>query len=363
VISGVTWLLWAGQTTFFVGLRSLPEIPCAIRGWRLSPGVKRSTGWLAAVAVSGILAGMNRPAAAADAQVVLSCQQLTREESGKLETRIRVRLLATTSSTARVSVACSEQLGTIVVESDAARASREVALAGVDAADTLVAAVESALEELAAQQADSTAPAPVAAAPSAGHGQPLPPPAPTPEPVAAQPSAVASAPAQPAATLAPGPEQFAELWLGVLGEAWRDRLALGGAVGAAYGSRALSFGLRVGGLTAVPRYAAFSATELSADAAVAWQPPWSLGVRGRLSVGPSLLVVTPRASFRPRAGTTVAAWCVGLMLTRPFRFGHFAVVPEVGARLFSSQRNVNLDDREQLALGPVGPHLGLGISY
>src|SRR3954453_10859938 len=127
---------------FFVGLRSLPEIPCAIRVWRLSPGVKRSTGWLAAVAVSGILTGMNRPAAAADAQVVLSCQQLTREEAGKLETRIRVRLLATTSPAARVSIACGEQRGTVVVESEAARATREVALAGVDATETLVAAVE-----------------------------------------------------------------------------------------------------------------------------------------------------------------------------------------------------------------------------
>jgi hypothetical protein len=313
---------------------------------------------------------MNRPAAAADAQVVLSCQQLTREEAGKLETRIRVRLLATTSPAARVSIACGEQRGTVVVESEAARATREVALAGVDATETLVAAVENALEELAGPTAETTAPPPVAAEPNVGAEQPppaqQPPPAsqaPTAKPPAAQPSAVVAAPAQPAAALPPDPERFTELWLGAVGESWRDRLALGGAVGAAYGSRALAFGLRVGGLAAVPRYAAFSATELSGDAAVAWQPPWSLGVRGRVSVGPSLLVIAPRASFKPRAGTTVAAWCVGLTLARPFRFGHFAVVPEVGARLFSSKRNVNLDDSEQLALGPVVPHLGLGITY
>jgi hypothetical protein len=163
--------------------------------------------------------------------------------------------------------------------------------------------------------------------------------------------------------LARSPERFAELSLVALGESWQGHLAVGAAVGTAYGSRALSVGLHFAGLTAVPQYQAFGATELRADLAIAWQPPWSLGLRGRMSIGPSLLVVSPRASFKPRAGTTVPAWGAGLTLARSFRFGHWALVPEIGATLFSSKRNVNLDDREQLALGPLAPHLGLGLTY
>ena len=315
------------------------------------------------MAVSSILAGTGRSAAAADTQVILSCQRLDSEEAAKIETRIRVQLLAAASG-ARVSISCREQQATVVVEADRGRATRDVTLGGIDAGEALILAIESALEELAGQPAESAAPPSVPALPTPSEERPPLPqePAPSsPGPVLRLPAAPTSVERPPAS--APGSERFTELSATALAESWRDRLALGGAVGTAYGSRTFLGGVRVAGLTAVPRYDDFNASELSAEVAIAWQPAWSFGLRLRVSAGPSLLVVAPRGSVKPRAGTTVAAWFGGVTLARPFRVGHWAFVPELGARLFSSKSSVNLDDHEQLVLGPLVPHLGIGLTY
>jgi hypothetical protein len=75
------------------------------------------------------------------------------------------------------------------------------------------------------------------------------------------------------------------------------------------------------------------------------------------------MVVSPRAEASSYAVSVVGAPFAVLLLSRAFRWRRFALVPELGVRLFASQRGVNVDGRESVSFGWAVPRLALGVAY
>lgn len=87
--------------------------------------------------------------------------------------------------------------------------------------------------------------------------------------------------------------------------------------------------------------------------------------RARLTVGlgPSLLLVTPRASLLARRGTTSTAPLVQVALSRAFDIGRFALVPALGLRVQPTDQGVRLDGAELLRLKGAIPTGSLALVY
>jgi hypothetical protein len=300
---------------------------------------------------------------AGDTPVLLSCDELSKEQAAEVEARARASLLTSNVPTRQVRIACQPNRAYVELESSWGNVARELAATSPRLQDDLVDAVDSALHELserraqslraganqpdaASRDADTLAPTPV---PNSGLPPPLPALIAVPVPERARPLARA-----PAVT-----EVLAE----ATAESWSSALGLGGNVGFAHGSRRLRYGLVVGGAAATGVKAAFAVSEWRARLELDWEPSWAAGFRGALGAGPSLLVVIPSADTAPRAGTVASAWFAELSLTRPFWFHELGLVPGVALRLFSAKRNVNVDARERFTLWGVVPQLGLGLIY
>jgi hypothetical protein len=303
--------------------------------------------------------------ARADTRLELACPELTREQAAELEARIRASLLTATVVAERVSITCRAEGGNVLVESGVRQVGRELALTGADPREQLLAAVEAALRELSETPASA---APAETPPAAARESPAPAPAASlpalSRPVSSSP--VALVPAAPALVVrrAPSSPRFLQLSLGARGEPWPDGLALGGELGAGYGTQVFAIGVVGAGVSELESRDEFVSSEWSAALCLTWQPRWALGFRGQLGGGPSLLLVTPRAELSARSTTQRSAWFGELVLSRPIRLGPaWAVIPGLGARAFTAQRSVNVDGQRELELRSVVPRLGLGVSY
>ena len=311
-----------------------------------------------------LVVGRVAPARADDGRVLLGCPQLTREQAAEVEARVRVALLGAAAPAARVTITCEPESALVVVTAEQDRAERPVVLGPGDLRERLLSEVDAALQQL-ARPAVSTGAPPV--------------PSPTPPPAAADlpslpqapvvPTLPSGAPAEPPApnagraTSAEPRRARAELSAQAGGEAWRDKAALGAALGFGYGSRSLSFNMRIRGNTLPATGSNFSVQEWSAAVGVAWTPGWAWGLRGELELGPSLLNVTPRGQLSPRGSTAVAAWYSAVSISRPLWLGRAAVVPGLGARAFTDVRRINVDGNAKVILGRLVPSLTLGLLY
>jgi hypothetical protein len=277
---------------------------------------------------------------------------------------VRVALLGASAPAARVAITCEPESALVVVTTEQGSAERPVFLGPGDVRERLLAEVDAALQQL-ARPAVSTGAPPVQSPTSSPATADLPS-----SPQAAAPPTVRGG--RPAEQPAPNagrarsnqqPRARAELSAQGGGEAWRDTAALGAALGLGYGSRSLSFNMRIRGNTLPATGSNFTVQEWSAAVGVAWTPGSAWGLRGELELGPSLLNVTPRGQLSPRGGTAVAAWYGALSISRPFWLGRAAVVPGVGARAFTEVRRVNVDGNAKLVLGRLVPGLTLGLLY
>lgn len=323
----------------------------------------RAAGLLFPLLVSSAL-GRIAPARADDGRVQLGCPQLTSEQAAEVEARVRVALLGASAPAARVIITCEPESALVVVTAEQGSAERPVSLGAGDVRERLLAEVDAALQQL-ARPAVSTGALPI--------------PSPTPSPATADLPSSPQAPGPPTLRSGPPAEQpppnagrarsnerhraRAELSARGGGEAWRDAVALGAALGLGYGSRSLSFNMRIRGNTLPATGSSFAVQEWSAAVGVAWTPGWARGLRGELELGPSLLNVTPRGQLLPRDSTAVAAWYSALSISRPLWWGRAAVVPGVGARAFTEVRRVNVDGNAKLVLGRLVPGLTLGLLY
>lgn len=301
-----------------------------------------------------------RPARAGDEAVRISCPELTTERAAELESRLRANLL-TSEPAVTVQVTCQPAKTEVLVASATDSITVGAPAASIDTfRDDVLRAVEEALQTL-AQRSTRAVPGPTNDAASQ--------PAPAAPAEPASPSPVIAAPMPPVSTpaLAAKPRQASRSWTELfgqlLGEAWHGPLALGGALGVARSTPVLWYGLRTAVLRPAAQDSDFSATEWHASAELGAQPAFAAGVRATLGLGPSVLFVTPHGSLTARTRKAASALFFDARLSRPFWFGHWALLPELGVRLFTRDRGVRIDSQERLNVHGFVPQLGVGIVY
>lgn len=309
-----------------------------------------------AALVFGLLA--SSPAWGADPEFALTCPDLGSEPAAEVEARARATLLTTTLEVTRLEVSCSGARATVVVRAGALEATEHADLVGTDSKGALVDAVDRAIQELARLQANAASEPPLADSP------PSEPPA---EPVTAAqktpPKAVVAPPSSGSARSEAQPSGSLVISALALGELWQQSAAAGGALGVAWQWHTLSLGVVLVAATALPRPSTFWANEYSGTLTLTWTPTWAHGFRGRVGLGPSLLDIIPRADIEAQGSTRVGAWFAELGIARPFASGHWAFVPELGARVFSAERFTNLDGNPELVLPYFVPRLAFGLAY
>jgi hypothetical protein len=308
--------------------------------------------------------------------VEIECNALSREQVAEVEARARADLMTTGVSVLHAELTCSFDRVTAMVASEETSVVHTAESEYDNLRDALIDALDAALLRL-MESALASPSLPVPAA----QGRSTPPrespveerpPAPSVPSNGASPASgpllfipVASEEPRRDATTSPKSPRRPTLDASAAAalEFWQPLTAVGASLETSYGTSALALGVRFGALTAVPSADAFGALELSAGGAVRWQPPWSYGIRLSATLGASWLDVTPRAPYRPSGATRVAAGFAHLELSRPLRFGDFALVPAAGLRLFAAERSVNLDGRAELVIGHAAPGLAVGLAH
>jgi len=299
---------------------------------------------------------------------------MAHEQAGQVEARARAELLLRDVRVDRAEFRC--QAGRVTVSLRAAERSivETADLDGGDVRDRLIEVFGIALNRLAPADANlepvarshpdapgtqsPTAPAPSGELVVGTTAPPLPPAAPPPS--SATPASV-PARAQPVRRSEeshPAPSRrTVEAAGGAALEWWRSTAAVGAAIETTYGDPFLRFGLKLGALAAVPPAEAFQAVEWNAALGGTWQPAQLQGVRLQAAIGASLLSVGPQHPYRPEGATSTSAGFGLLELSRPLWFGRWALIPELGVRVFAAERRVTLDDDAQLVLGPFVPRV------
>ncbi len=305
-----------------------------------------------------------QPAWAADDAVRIACADLTTERAAELESRIRANLL-TADLAATVLLSCRAQGTDVRVDATPDSVTVQVPTSSVDAfRDDVLRSVEEALQELSRRRARardasnvgaSAAPSAAELAPSSAG------PASSPPPPAATPALKTPQVSKPRATTAPA---WTELFGAALGEAWRDRIAVGGTLGVARSTPTIWLGLRAAVLRPAAGSPDFDATECQASAEIGAQPRFLAGFRASIGLGPSVLFIAPHGSLTARNNTAAtSSLFVAAHVSRPIWFGHLALLPELGVRLFTGARGVHIDTEERLKLSGLVPLLSLGVAY
>ena len=294
---------------------------------------------------------------AADDSVQIACPELTTERAAELESRLRANLL-TSEPAVRVLVTCQPAKTELRVASTTDEIAVDVQSSSVDTfRDDVLRAVEDARLLLAQRQASATA-RPAEALPSQP-AAPAPPPYP---PATVAPPPPAPVPAKVAEPLAME-RSWTELFGQLLGESWGPPVAWGGRLGIARSTPVVWYGLRTAVLRSAAQSSDFSTTEWHASAELGLQPAIAAGVRVALGLGPSVLFVAPHGGLTARAKTATSALFVEAHVSRPFWFGHWALLPELGVRFFTRERGVRIDAEERLDLRGFVPQLSFGVAY
>jgi len=325
-----------------------------------SPRRRRVSVLVAALAAALTRAG---PSRAADETVQISCPDLTPEQTAEIESRIRASLL-TTEVTAAVAVVCRSDNADVRVDRPPESVVVSARTSAASFRDDVLRAVEQALEELRQRQAAALPAAPSIDA-AAAEPEPEPP--------------VAASPAAPLAPVAPRPRPpvvsgspagappparaWTELSAAFTAEAWDDRAALGGALGVAQSTPTLYYGLQAAVLRPPSQASGFTVLEAHASAQLSLQPRFTAGVRLTLGLGPSVLFVEPRGNLTAKTSTARTSLFAAAHVSRAFWLGHWALVPDFGVRLFTGERGVSVDGRQQLVLGTFALQASAGVAY
>lgn len=191
--------------------------------------------------------------------------------------------------------------------------------------------------------------------------------APTPPSVFPAP-AVTQTPAQaapPVVVAAPVRETERDLRFGAtaLLAPWDGSPAFGGRASLEVGFRPWTAGVAFGGLTSTTRADAFVPVEWHALLFGAVVVDALASLRFDVAVGFSVLLGTPHDGVVTQAQSAVQSPFFELGLARSFRYGHFALTPELDLRLFPGSRKATLDGAPIFTLSAASPLVGLGLSY
>jgi hypothetical protein len=298
-----------------------------------------------------------RGAAAADAEVVVSCPELSAEDAAQVEARVRASLLSAGLEPAAVELSCSADSSQTQVTGNGRQALVRSARSTIPIKEVLLASADSALSAWGGPTAGPTTGAPATASP--------PPPAPSatapilPPAVLATPAAPSGPTPHPATPSVPN-----RTWAsaGARTELWQHGSGLGAQLGLEHELPSAFLALQVGYLAAVPTSSRFSAREIPVGAQLGWRPRNALGFRAALGVGLSVFATTPAAGVSAQSGKTLTLPFLGVELSRSVELGAFALLPALGATAFSSSRTVKVDDEVVLTLPTLALSAGLALA-
>jgi hypothetical protein len=333
---------------------------------------QRGFGWRAISWAFGTLlsAALNIPPAraAADATdpVVVACPDLPRAKAAELEARARATLL-TSDLSATVAISCAGEQ--VVVQVDAGDDSVTLKLRVLEATlrEEVLRALDRALAELSARVAPDDQAATPAPAPTSATESGVPQPGRDAADTADQPDAAETPPPPPPPTQEPAsPAQLTttdtEVGALVVGESWRDGIALGGGLRAAVlFDSTWSCGIRAGALYPVGLREA-TVVEAHALLEAAITARGLAGLRFTLAAGPSLLFASPESGYVAPRETVKSAVRIEAQIGRPFRWRRAELTPWVGARAFTAERGVRVAEQARLVLGGVQPQFGFALS-
>jgi hypothetical protein len=296
--------------------------------------------------------------------VRVTCPQLSREQTAEVEARVRASLL-TRDDRAAVTISCESESGSVKIESSSGKLAIESLNMGANLREELLGALDRAFEKLAEGPASVELAPP---RPDAISAPEMPGPVTVSPPPPAKPApAVRPTPSLPTAERSRS-DAFARaastpLFVQGLGELWSSHAAWGAGLGTEWALGPWRGGARAGVLTPVNAASTYTLVDWQAMAHVGARPNRLAGVQITLGLGLGWMVVSPRAEATSYAVSVVAAPFGVLLLSRAFRWRRFALVPELGVRLFASERGVKVDGRESVSFGWAVPRLALGVAY
>jgi hypothetical protein len=300
-------------------------------------------------------------AAASEADVTVSCPELSAEDRAQVEARVRASLLSASRSPASVELSCDVAAAQSQVTGNGHQVTLRTDRSASAVKEVLLASAENAIlawsAELASGPEDST----------------LPPPAPPPaaEPVAApQPASVPAVAPTPEPNRVPDTQPTAHsrpastwLFAGPRVELWSGGSGLGGQLGLQQKFGSAFVAGHGGYLLNLPPSSQFSAHELQFGAQIGWQPQSLFGLRGALGVGVSVFGATPAAGVSAQGGSTSSTLlCLSVELSRPVEFGALALLPAAGLRGFTRSRSVLVDGEQVLALPALTLEASLNLA-
>jgi hypothetical protein len=314
--------------------------------------------------------------------VHVHCTQLPEESSAQVEARLEASFLAREargeiSAEPNIDILCGSELAIVLVNHDEQSVALRVPLAGTALQERLIETAELALSELArkrvsADAAPTTAPVPVPPTPPTPKtSEPARTSAlatPTPKALAA-PRAAATpraevAPSDAAPTAEPRPaersgEPRAQIRFDGIAELYDGVAALGGAAAFQYHVGQHWLGATNGLLHAEPD-PSFETLEWYGALELGWKPE---PIIASLSMGVSVLFVLPSAPIQSRNTATVVTPFGELRLGYPLTAGPLELIPAIGARAFTSARDVRLDGEPRFTLSGITPRFSLGVTY
>jgi hypothetical protein len=296
--------------------------------------------------------------------VRVTCPQLSREQTAEVEARVRASLL-TREDHAAVTISCESESGSVKIEASSGKVAIESLNMGANLREELLGALDRAFEKLAeapasvelepplpdaAAEPETPAPATPILPPPAKPATPVRPTSSVPTAERSRSDAFARAPSTP-------------LFVQGLGEVWASHAAWGAGLGTEWALGPWRWGGRSGVLTPINAASTYTLLDWQAMAHVGARPNRLAGVQITLGLGLGLMMVSPRAEATSYAVRVVGAPFGVLLLSRMFRWRRFALVPELGVRLFASERGVTVDGRESVSFGWAVPRLALGVAY
>jgi hypothetical protein len=154
-----------------------------------------------------------------------------------------------------------------------------------------------------------------------------------------------------------------EAYVSVLTEPWDSTWAFGVEGGGSFGDETWQYGLAAGARLVTAEPGPFQLNELSGALRVSLTLQRVAGLRARLGLGPSVLLVTPSEGASAPSGTVLSTALLELAISRPFWLGRLGLEPALGARVFTAARSVTLDGQEAFELPLFVPQASLALVY
>jgi hypothetical protein len=313
------------------------------------------------------------PALLAQPTLRQGCQQLSPEDSARVEARLLPSLLARDSVDVDVSITCDDGIAVVSASVGSAETRRTVALSGKVGPEAILALAELAVAQLlspaeteptaATSAPDDTSPEEPSTT-NAGNAQPATPlDAPSASEAARPPQDTAAVRVQAPVACAVRARRDSRVRADVALQSWGSRAAAGAVLGLEQAVGWWTYAFLAGAARPIHQSSLSDVTEWTAAAELGWQARDTLGVRISARLGLSLLTVNPDSGVVTSSGILKSAGVLELDFSRPIWLGRFGLAPGLGVRAFSAPRVVTIEGQPELQLSTPSAHVFLSMLF